>query len=180
MAAPTGNQFWKLRSKHGRDKLFASSELLWDAACEYFEWCDNNPLKKTEQRKQTVIVPKGFEGDMGDLYEALVDLPVGRPYTLEGLCLYLDCSISYFRVFKARFLKEEEGKEYSKEELKLREGFATVISRIEQTCYRQKFDGAAVGNFNANIIARDLGLRDKTELSTPEDGSAFNVTLKLE
>ena len=29
MAAPKGNQFWMLRSKHGRDKLFATPEALW-------------------------------------------------------------------------------------------------------------------------------------------------------
>ena len=29
MAAPVGNQFWKLRSKHGRDKLFTQvSQVL--------------------------------------------------------------------------------------------------------------------------------------------------------
>ena len=38
MAAPKGNQFWMLRSKHGRDKLFATPEALWEAACEYFQW----------------------------------------------------------------------------------------------------------------------------------------------
>lgn len=42
MAAPKGNQFWMLRSKHGRDKLFATPEALWEAACEYFQWCDEN------------------------------------------------------------------------------------------------------------------------------------------
>ena len=30
MAAPTGNKFWMLRSKHGRDKLFSTPELLWE------------------------------------------------------------------------------------------------------------------------------------------------------
>lgn len=30
MGAPKGNQFWKLRSKHGRDKLFSSPEILND------------------------------------------------------------------------------------------------------------------------------------------------------
>ena len=44
MGAPTGNEFWKLRSKHGRDKLFQSPELLWDAAEEYFQWSVDNPL----------------------------------------------------------------------------------------------------------------------------------------
>lgn len=39
-----GNQFWKRRSKHGRDKLFKTPDVLWEAACEYFQWCDDNPL----------------------------------------------------------------------------------------------------------------------------------------
>ena len=55
MAAPKGNQFWMLRSKHGRDKLFATPEALWEAACEYFQWCDENPClldaKKVKEQK---------------------------------------------------------------------------------------------------------------------------------
>ena len=43
-AAHVGNQFWKARSKHGRDRLFASADLLWEACCEYFEWVEANPL----------------------------------------------------------------------------------------------------------------------------------------
>ena len=48
MSSPACNQFWKQRSKHGRDMLFASPTLLWEAACEYFEWCEDNPI--TEPR----------------------------------------------------------------------------------------------------------------------------------
>ena len=54
MAAPKGNQFWKLRSKHGRDKLFATPDLLWQAACEYFEWCDKHPWYKSEAIKNAI------------------------------------------------------------------------------------------------------------------------------
>lgn len=86
MAAPQGNQFWKLRSKHGRDKLFASPELLWDAACEYFEWCESNPLMEVD-----------FRGK--DANE--VELPKMRAFTIHGLCRYLDCNTHYFNDFKA-------------------------------------------------------------------------------
>ena len=63
MAAPKGNKFWMLRSKHGRDKLFATPELLWDAACEYFQWCDENPwtTRKAIQKTVPVRVTKGKE-----------------------------------------------------------------------------------------------------------------------
>ena len=47
MSAPKGNQFWKLRNKHGRSKRFASPEQLWEAACEYFAHCDRTPYSLT-------------------------------------------------------------------------------------------------------------------------------------
>lgn len=39
-----------------------------------------------------------------------------------------------------------------------------VTTRIDEIIYKQKFEGAAVGAFNANIIARDLGLADKKDV----------------
>lgn len=38
--------------------------------------------------------------------------------------------------------------------------FLNVTSAIEKVMFEQKFSGAASGEFNANIIARDLGLAD--------------------
>jgi hypothetical protein len=38
-----------------------------------------------------------------------------------------------------------------------------VITRIDKYIYNQKFEGAAAGFLNPNIIARDLGLADKTD-----------------
>ena len=86
MAAPEGNQFWKLRSKHGRDKLFESPELMWEAACEYFQWCEDNPLIETD-----------FRGKDADE----VHLPKMRAFTVQGLCRYLDCNTHYFNDFKS-------------------------------------------------------------------------------
>lgn len=136
MAAPIGNRFWELRSKHGRDKLFETPELLWEAACEYFEWCENNPLIEID-----------FAGKDADK----VERPKMRVFTMQGLCSYLDCTTDYFRSFKS----QERAKS---------EDFITVIRKIEETVYNQKFTGAASGFLNANIISRDLGLIDKKEV----------------
>lgn len=136
MAAPKGNKFWQQRSKHGRDALFESAEKMWESACEYFEWCDENPLIEID-----------FKGKDADR----VELPKMRAYTMQGLCLYLDCNTDYFRQFKL----SELGK--SKD-------FSWVITRIEEVIYQQKFTGAAAGFLNPNIIARDLGLADKKEV----------------
>lgn len=137
-----GNQFWKLRSKHGRDKLFATPDLLWEEACKYFEWCDDNPL-------QEMVLDKIRVNGMGDKL-IKESMPKMRPYTMHGLCLYLDCNTAYFRQFKAELGDKTKD-------------FSTVITRIEEIIYNQKFEGAVAGFFNANIIARDLGLSDKSE-----------------
>lgn len=75
MAAPAGNQFWKLRSKHGRDKIFSTPEALWEACQEYFEATDARKWYKTE-----------FHGK--NAKECKV--PNETPYTLSGLYLFLD------------------------------------------------------------------------------------------
>lgn len=64
------------------------------------------------------------------------------PYTLTGLYVFLDISKQTWADYRDR------------------EGFIDVITRVEQIMYTQKFEGATVGAFNANIIARDLGLKD--------------------
>jgi hypothetical protein len=74
MAAPKGNQFWLLRSKHGRDKIFSSPDVLWDAACEYFQWCEDNPLIELDFRGKDAVP---------------VELPKMRAFTWSGLELFL-------------------------------------------------------------------------------------------
>lgn len=139
MPAPRGNQFWKLRSTHGRNKLFETPELLWAAACEYFEWCVKHPLKEQ----------KVFHSN-GHIEKAEVNKK--RPFTLTALCFYLNANEAYFRQFKSGLSNSDKD-------------FSTVIADIEAIIYNQKFEGAATGFFNANIIARDLGLKDKSEVS---------------
>lgn len=149
MSAPAGNQFWKLRSKHGRDKLFASPELLWEAACEYFEWCEQHPLYESKAF--------AFQGDISQ-----AELPKMRAMTLSQLCFYLNCSESYFRVFKST-LKDAD------------KDFLTVINDIETIIYNQKFQGASADLLNPNIIARDLGLADKQVTENKTDITVTDI-----
>lgn len=150
MAAPLGNQFWKIRSKHGRDMLFSSPELLWEAASEYFEWCEDNPLMDHEAK---VVSNGGGEGSSVEI----VQIPKKRVFTLHGLCLYLGCNTDYFKHFR----NQERAK---------REDFSPIMKAIEQTIYDQKYTGAASGLFNANIIARDLGLTDNQKIDQSNTG----------
>lgn len=79
MAAPKGNRFWEARSKHGRDKLFASSDALWEACCEYFQWVEDNPLWESK-----------LFSYQGEIHEGTS--PKMRAMTISGLCIFLDIS----------------------------------------------------------------------------------------
>lgn len=142
-----GNQFWMNRAKHGRDKLFATPQLLWDAACEYFNYIKENPLYETKVfNYQGTIVRE--------------DVPIMRAMTMRELCFYLNCNETYFRQFKANLPEGEKD-------------FSSVIEDIETIVYTQKFQGAAGNLLNANIISRDLGLADKKDISSNGETLSF-------
>jgi hypothetical protein len=134
MAAPEGNEFWKLRSKHGPDVLFSDPVKLREACCEYFEWVEANPL---------------FEDKIGFYEGDAIHTPAAkmRAMTIEGLCLYLGTITRTWRDWREK-----------------REDLLPVIEWAETVIRQQKFSGAAAGLLNPTIIARDLGLADKSEL----------------
>jgi hypothetical protein len=47
-------------------------------------------------------------------------------------------------------------------EYEKRDGFSEVLTRVREIIVAQKFEGASVGAYNATIIARDLGLVEKS------------------
>lgn len=87
MAAPKGNQFWKLRSKHGRDKLFSSPQALWEACVEYFEATDARVWAK-----------KDWVGK--DAVE--VERTTATPYTLSGLYVFLEIVPQTWKEYRER------------------------------------------------------------------------------
>lgn len=89
MAAPKGNQFWKARTKHGRDAIFADPLIMWDACQEYFEWVEANPLMEAETVK--------FQGAA-----TLIEVPKMRAMTVDGLCLFLGIGVQTWHDYRAR------------------------------------------------------------------------------
>jgi len=146
MASPDGNKFWLKRAKSGRDKIFSDSACLWEAACEYFEWVDENPLEGEKLFS--------FQGGVvtGD-YKKM------RAMTIDGLCLFLGIGRSTWGDYKAR------------------DDFSEVVEQVENVIRSQKFAGAAADLLNANIIARDLGLKDaSTNEHTGANGGPIQTT----
>lgn len=143
-----GNKFWMLRSSHGRKPIFETPEAMWEAACEYFEWVEANPLLEDKVTS--------FQGV--NTHEPVKKM---RAMTLDGLQLFLDISDQTWRDYKTR------------------EDFIVVTARIDKTIRSQKFSGAAADLLNANIIARDLGLSDKSELTGKDGGPIETIERRI-
>ena len=77
----------------------------------------------------------------------LMMIPKMRAMTQNGLFLFLGISPQTWANYRER------------------DGFLEITARVESVIYEQKFTGAAADMLNPNIIARELGLADKKELS---------------
>lgn len=146
MPAPLGNRYWESRSVNGRKPKYKTADDLLEGVIEYFEWVEDNPLQVAEK-----VTYEGY----GDYFM----IPKARPATIVGMCLRLGISRSTWNSWK-----QPNNESY-------REDFLEVINAAEEAMYSQKFDGAAAGIFNANIIARDLGLAEKSEITGKDGGS---------
>lgn len=142
-----GNRFWEARSSHGANPKFADAQDLWDACCEYFEWSEANPLYEDN------LVT--FQGSAN--HEPIAKL---RAMTIKALCLFLDISHRTWAEWRDT-----------------RPDLSLVIEKAEAIIYSQKFEGASAGLLNPNIIARDLGLAEKSEL-TGKDGGPIKTEVK--
>lgn len=137
MAAPKGNNYWQFRNKHGRDFKY-TPEALWDEAVKYFEWISQSVWNKKEAIKS------------GDMAGSVMDVPTSTPMSIKGFCLFAD-------IDHVTFMNYESDKEEYKD-------FFTIATRVRHIIESQQFEGATVGAYNTNIIARSLGLVDKKEV----------------
>lgn len=127
-------ELWEVAKKGvGQPPKFESPAQMLDRAYEYFQWCKDNPIH--------VQKPFSSQGEIiyGDEFKM-------RAMTQEGLCVFLNISVSTWHNYKA---KSE---------------YLEVAKHIESVMREQKFTGAAGGVLNPNIIARDLGLKDSSEI----------------
>jgi hypothetical protein len=133
MPALKGNKYYMNRGKNGREKKISSPEKLLQKACEYFEYCDKHPWKKNEAIKS------------GDKVGKIIKIPIQCPYTIEGLCVHTGISKRTFERYEAC------------------EDYCAVTTHVREIIEANQLEGAIVGVYNANIIARKLGLTEKIE-----------------
>jgi len=143
MAATPGNQWWRLRSKHGRDAIFTTPALL-ETECEaYFTATD----ERTDWDGQNWV---GKDGE-----EVVVKKRV--PYTLSGLCMYLGVAKQYFNDFeKTDTFKENKD-------------FSLVYARVRNTIETQQVEGALNRYYPDSLVARLNGFVDRTDVTSGDE-----------
>ena len=121
-----------------KHKYIKSPEELWGFFCDYIEHERSNPMQKTEYIGQNAIK---------------VTLDLETPITFEGFECYL---------FKMDIISDLG--DYAKNKDNAYSEYPPIIKQIKSFCFTNNFKGASVGLFNASLIARKLGLTDKTSV----------------
>ena len=91
------------------------------------------------------------------------DVPIEkmRAMTLGGLCVFLG-------IVKNTWVSYKEKKD-----------FVTITAFVEEVIREQKVTGAAAGLLNANIIAREVGLKDQSETDITSAGDKLETTFNF-
>jgi DNA-packaging protein gp3 len=138
-----GNEWWRNRINIGRPKTFTTAIELYKAIMSYFESAE----------KKTIPIKDFIKS--GDSAGQVITLNTSTPFTIKALCIHLGINHQTWLNYKDR------------------PDFFDVVTHAEDIIYVQKFEGAAIMQFSPNIIARDLGLVDKKQITETKEQPLF-------
>lgn len=148
-----GNTLWQLSAKKildGRRSFQWPHELLTELV-NFFNWIHDNPLQEAKLTS--------FQGS-----SAIENIPRMRAVTQQSMWLY--CGIS-----RAKWGKYRLGNDL--------EGFQEVVEWAEDMMHTINFEGGASGLLNAMLVARQLGLAERTELTGRDGGPMEQQTTDM-
>jgi DNA-packaging protein gp3 len=158
MPAPKGHPRW---GNPLNPKKY-TPEKLWDKALEYFDWADENPYMKLEQKKGSTNIPKSVDlsqiKNINEMFSPIVEIPTKRPYTLIGFCVFANISHHTFCSYE----KETET-------------FLPICNAIREIVEENMFEGGLVGAYEKVLVARKLGLVEKHDITS--DGESINAII---
>jgi hypothetical protein len=124
------------KKKKGRKLKYKSPAEFLEKVYEYFNSRDKNPRYKKD------VIRSGDNAGM------IINIPLEQPYTIEGMCVFLKIDRS---TFSGLYCQRKE--------------FIPVTTHAREVIEADQLEGAIMGIYNPNIIARKLGLADKKEIS---------------
>ena len=121
---------------------------------QYFKYCDEHPIYKSDFIRS------------GDQAGTIIDIPIKRPYTIEGLCLELNIERHTFSNIVNKNTKQSE----------IDEEIFSIITRAHERIRQQQIEGATGGLYNSNLVARINGIKEQTDItSNDETIAAINI-----
>jgi len=134
--AETKNRFKQLVAKNFFKPKKYSPEQWKDIFIEYLADRGERVWNKKEPIKS------------GDHAGKLIDVPNQLPLTMESFCVFAGVTLQTFNNY---------------EKMKGYEQYFGLTTRMRDIIESDQLDGATVGAYNPNIIARKLGLSEKIE-----------------
>ena len=145
-------------SNRGR-KLSYTPEQVVEEFKLYVESLASNPIEvETEYQRQTQTNGEGTQRQ-GQMRKQRFSRP---PKVTDFVVRWLGKNMSWWTEIS-------ESKRHG-------DKFSNIKDKITQYCYDCKLDGAIVGIYNANIIARDLGLQEKVAVEKKEKDQLDDMT----
>jgi len=120
-----------------KHKYIETPEKLWGLFQDYVKHEAENPMKRTD-----------YVGKDGNPVTTKLETPI----TFEGFECYLADKDFIEDLGDYASNKDDRYKDY-----------ATIITRIRKNCFVHNYKGAAVKLFDANLVAKKLGLIAKIE-----------------
>lgn len=128
----------------GRVKVSNTPEELGQNACDYFKWCEDNPIIV-----KNVVMSGTSAGKM-------VDMEKPRVYTVRGLCLH--CGITEEWLRDVRRSKDESNPMFA------------IVSKILYVIYVQNIEYAMVDSFNPILTSKiwNMDKQDEGDTRVPK------------
>ena len=127
--------YWKVVNMGAIIGQEFTAEDVWEAACKYFQWCDDNPVYKPEMMKSGA--------DTGVVYS----YGIPRPYSLSGFSIFTGISSEYIK---------------STAQSENNNDFFFVAQKVLDIIYSQTFDLAMVGVYVPLFASKALGINSDT------------------
>ena len=121
-------QHWQ-KVKDGGIAIAHNARDLWDAALDYFHWCDTHPIDS----------PQMIRGGKSAAETICMKMP--RPYTMQGFCLHANITPTYLYDMISGGVEDE---------------YYFVAQKIVLQMQAQKLEYAYVGVFNPVIAAKEM------------------------
>lgn len=140
---PPYDDVWKYGWYHQAiRRKYEDAAALMDVGLEYIRFCQNHPL---QGEKVAFHEGKAVRTHVNKI----------RAMTITGLCLFMGITVPGWHAWKRDRCPNDPM-------------WKMAMDNIEQAIYDQKFGAAAADLLNAQIVMRDLGLKERTDITSNE------------